>query len=120
MPRRSERSEATGTLSSRCEPSFAFQVAYPAIIQSAFGLFSCKTLADDSSTFLFAQHLDCNSDEAHVARAVAAASLAIWGVGFPLFLGAMVYRFSDNPNYSFVIVSFDTNPICATGRHGSA
>ena len=83
-----------------------FQVSYPAIIQSAFGLFSCKTLADDSSTFLFAQHLDCKSDEAHVARAVAAASLAIWGVGFPLFLGAIIHRFADNPNYRFAIVSY--------------
>jgi hypothetical protein len=87
-------------------PHLRFQVSYPAIIQSAFGLFSCKPLADDSSTFLFAQHLDCDSDEARVARAVAAASLAIWGVGFPLFLGAIIRRFADNPNYSFVIVSY--------------
>jgi hypothetical protein len=47
---------------------------------------------------------------AHVARAVAAASLAIWGVGFPLCLGAMIHRFSNNPKYSFSIVSYGYKP----------
>jgi hypothetical protein len=83
---------------------------YPAIIQSAFGMFSCKTLADGSNTFSLAPHLDCDSDEAHVAKAVAAASLAIWGVGFPLFLAGLIYRFGNNAKYSFVIVSFGYKP----------
>ena len=88
-------------------PSFCFcQLVYPAIIQSAFGLFSCKTLADDSETFSLAPHLDCNSDEALVGRSVAAASLGIWGVGFPLFLGTLIHRFAGNAKYSFVIVSY--------------
>jgi hypothetical protein len=73
-------------------------------------VFSCKTLADGSSTFSLAPHLDCDSDEAHVAKSVAAASLAIWGIGFPLFLGGMIHRFGDNPQYSFVIVSFGYKP----------
>ena len=83
---------------------------YPAIIQSAFGVFTCKTLADGSTTFRLAPHLDCDSDEAHVARAVASASLAIWGVGFPLVLGALIHRFSNNPKYSFSIVSYGYKP----------
>ncbi len=89
-----------------------FQLAYPAVIQAAFGLFSCKTLADGSSIFSFklAPHLDCNSDDANIVRAFAAAALAIWGVGFPLVLGAMILRFSDNPKYSFVIVSYGYQP----------
>ncbi len=86
------------------------QLVYPSIIQSAFGVFACKTLADGSSTFSFAPHLDCDSDEARVARIVAAASLAIWGVGFPLFLGALVQRFSSDPKFSFVIVSYGYKP----------
>ena len=57
-----------------------------------------------------APHLDCESDEARVARAVAAASLAIWGVGFPLFLGLFIHRFSSNPKFSFVIVSYGYKP----------
>ncbi len=87
-----------------------FQLAYPAVIQAAFGLFSCKTLADGSSIFSLAPHLDCNSDDAQIVSAVAAAALAIWGVGFPLVLGTMILRFSDNPKYSFVIVSFGYQP----------
>jgi len=86
------------------------QLVYPAIIQSAFGVFSCKTLRDGWTTFSLAPHLDCDSDKAHVARAVAAASLAIWGVGFPLFLGTFIHRFSNNPKYSFTIVSYGTLP----------
>ena len=89
------------------EPSCCLcQLVYPAIIQSAFGLFSCKTLADDSEMFNSAPHLDCKSDEALVGRAVAAASLGIWGVGFPLFLGTLIHRFAGNPQYSFTIVSY--------------
>ena len=89
------------------EPSCCLcQLVYPAIIQSAFGLFSCKTLADDSEMFNLAPHLDCKSDEALVGRAVAAASLGIWGVGFPLFLGTLIHRFAGNPKYSFTIVSY--------------
>ena len=53
-----------------------------------------------------APHLDCNSDEALVGRAFAAASLGIWGVGFPLLLGTLIHRFAGNPQYSFVIVSY--------------
>jgi hypothetical protein len=83
---------------------------YPAIIQSAFGVFSCKRLADGSTRFSLAPHLDCDSDEAHVAKAVAAASLGIWGVGFPLLLGALIHRFSNNPKYSFSIVSYGYKP----------
>jgi hypothetical protein len=30
----------------------------------------------------------------------------MWGVGFPLVLGALIHRFSSNPKYSFVIVSY--------------
>jgi hypothetical protein len=73
-------------------------------------MFSCKTLADGSNTFSLAPHLDCDSDEAHVAKAVAAASLAIWGVGFPLFLAGLIYRFGHNAKYSFVIVSYGYKP----------
>ena len=73
-------------------------------------MFSCKTLADGSNAFSLAPHLDCDSDEAHVAKAVAAASLATWGVGFPLFLAGLIYRFGSNANYSFVIVSFGYKP----------
>jgi hypothetical protein len=83
-----------------------FQLVYPAVIQSAFGLFSCKTLADGSSTFRsLAPHLDCASDEARVARAAATASLAVWGVGFPIILGVLLNRKASDPKYSFVIVS---------------
>jgi hypothetical protein len=78
---------------------------YPAIIQSAFGMFSCKKLADGSNTFSLAWHLDCDSDEAHVAQAVGAASLAVWGVGFPLLLAGLIHRLGNNAKYSFVIVS---------------
>jgi hypothetical protein len=87
-----------------------WRLAYPAIIQSAFGLFACKTLADESRTFRAAPHLNCDSDEAHVARAVGAASLAVWGVCFPLVLGVLIRRFSSNPKYSFVIVSYGYKP----------
>jgi hypothetical protein len=86
------------------------QLVYPAVIQSAFGVFACKTLADGSITFSLAPHLDCDSDEAHVARAVAGASLAIWGVGFPLVLGQLINRKSSDPKYSFVIVSCGYKP----------
>ena len=79
---------------------------YPAIIQSAFGMFSCKKLTDGSNTFSLAPHLDCDSDEAHVAQAVAAASLAVWGVGFPLLLAGLIHRLGNNAKYSFVIVSY--------------
>jgi hypothetical protein len=57
-----------------------------------------------------APHLDCDSDEARVARAIAAASLAIWGVGFPLVLGLLINRKSGDPKYSFVIVSCGYKP----------
>jgi hypothetical protein len=57
-----------------------------------------------------APHLDCNSDEAHVPRAVAAASLVIWGLGIPIALFAMMHRFRDNPKYSFVIISYGYKP----------
>ena len=68
-------------------------------------MFSCKKLADGSNTFSLAPHLDCDSDEAHVAQAVAAASLAVWGVGFPLLLAGLIHRLGNNAKYSFVIVS---------------
>ena len=56
--------------------------------------------------FSLAPHLDCDSDEAHVAQAVAAASLAVCGVGFPLFFAGLIHRLGNNAKYSFVIVSF--------------
>jgi hypothetical protein len=57
-----------------------------------------------------APHLDCNSDEAHVPRAIAAASLVIWGLGIPLALFAMMHRFRDDPKYSFIIISYGYKP----------
>ena len=69
-------------------------------------MFSCKKLADGSNRLSLAPHLDCDSDEAHVAQAVAAASLAVWGVGFPLFFAGLIHRLGNNAKYSFVIVSF--------------
>jgi hypothetical protein len=69
-------------------------------------MFSCKKLTDGSNMFSLAPHLDCDSDEAHVAQAVAAASLAVWGVGFPLLLAGLIHRLGNNAKYSFVIVSF--------------
>jgi hypothetical protein len=68
-------------------------------------MFLCKKLPDGSNTFSLAPHLDCDSDEAHVAQAVAAASLAVWGVGFPLLLAGLIHRLGNNAKYSFVIVS---------------
>ena len=65
---------------------------------------------DGSNTFSLAPHLDCDSDEARVARAIAAASLVIWGVGFPLVLGLLINRKSGDPKYSFVIVSCGYKP----------
>ena len=85
---------------------FCCQLSYPAVVQSAFGLFSCYTLVDGSSTFFLAPHLDCASDEARIARAVGVASLVIWGVGFPIFLGLLIIRKANDPKYSFVIVSY--------------
>ena len=89
---------------------FCCQLSYPAVVQSAFGLFSCKTLVDGSSTFFLAPHLDCASDEARIARAVGVASLVIWGVGFPIFLGLLIIRKASDPKYSFVIVSYGYKP----------
>jgi hypothetical protein len=34
------------------------------------------------------------------------ASLVIWGVGFPIFLGLLIIRKASDPKYSFVIVSY--------------
>ena len=82
---------------------FCCQLSYPAVVQSAFGLFSCFTLVDGSSTFFLAPHLDCGSDEARIARAVGVASLVIWGVGFPIFLALLIIRKANDPKYSFVI-----------------
>jgi hypothetical protein len=56
--------------------------------------------------FSLAPHLDCDSDEARVARAIAATSLVIWGAGFPIALGLLINRKASDPQYSFVIVSF--------------
>ena len=86
-----------------CPFSFR-QVAYPAIIQSAFGTFACTELADGSRALSLAPHLDCDSDEAHVAQAVAAASLAVWGVCFPNLLDLLIHRKASDPKFSFVIV----------------
>jgi hypothetical protein len=83
-----------------------YQVVYPAIIQTAFGMFSCTSLLDGSRTFSLAPHLDCDSDEAYSAKAVAAASLALWGVAFPIFLGLLIHRKGSDPHYSFTIVSY--------------
>ena len=81
-------------------------MVYPAIIQTAFGMFSCTNLADGSRTFSLAPHLDCDSDEAYVAKAVAAASLALWGVAFPIFFGLLLHRKGSDPKFSFTIVSY--------------
>jgi hypothetical protein len=91
---------------------FCCQLVYPAIVQSAFGLFSCYTLADGSSTFYLAPHLDCGSDEARIARAVGVASLLIWGVCFPIALGVLIIRKARDPKYSFVIVSYGYKSAC--------
>jgi hypothetical protein len=83
------------------------QLAYPAVIQSAFGMFSCQTLLDGATTaFALAPHLDCNSDEAHSVQPIAAASLALWGVGFPFVLGTLIHRLSNSPMYNFSIVAY--------------
>ena len=87
-------------------PFCSRQVAYPAIIQSAFGSFACTELADGSRALSLAPHLDCDSDEAHVAQSVAAASLAVWGVCFPILLGLLIHRKASDPRFSFVIVSY--------------
>ena len=86
------------------------QIVYPAIIRSAFGMFSCNELADGSSRLSAAPHLDCDSDESHVAKAIATASLVVWGAGFPLFLGLILYHKASDPRFSFVIVSYGYKP----------
>jgi hypothetical protein len=81
-------------------------MVYPAIIQSAFGMFSCTDLEDGSRALNSAPHLDCDTDEAHVTKSVAAASLALWGACFPIFLGWLIRCKASNPKFSFVIVSY--------------
>jgi hypothetical protein len=85
---------------------FVCQMVYPAIIQSAFGLFTCTELADGSRALSMAPHLDCDSDDSRFAQAVATSSLAIWGVGFPIFLGLLIKRKASDQRYSFIIVSY--------------
>jgi hypothetical protein len=85
-------------------------MVYPAVIQAAFSLFTCKSLTHDITALSLAPHLDCDSDETRSAQAVAASSLAIWGAGFPIFLWALIKRTSTNPKYSFVIVSYGYKP----------
>ncbi len=101
--------------------SLVVQIAYPAVTQSAFGLFSCYPLADGTRTFTLAPHLDCDSDEARVTKAVGVASLVMWGLAFPILLGLLVIRKGCDAKYSFIIVSYgDTSPGFATGLRSSA
>jgi hypothetical protein len=83
---------------------------YPAIIQSAFGLFQCTKLADGTQALSRAPHLDCDSDETRTARAVATASLIVWGVGIPLFLAIFIKQKARDPWYSFVVISYGYKP----------
>ena len=53
-----------------------------------------------------APHLDYDSDETRLARAVATAVLVLWGVCFPVFLGLLIKVKASDPTYSFVIVSY--------------
>ena len=82
------------------------QLSHTAIIQPAFSLFWCEELADGSKALRLAPHLECDSDETGTARIVACASLGVWGVAFPIFLGVLIKLKFGTQEYSFSLVSF--------------
>ena len=88
------------------------QMCYTAIVQTSFGVFKCKQLADGSEALRLAPHLDCGAQETQKARMVASASLAIWGVAFPIFFGWLLRATRGRPGFSFSLVSYGYRPDC--------
>jgi hypothetical protein len=87
-------------------------MSYTAILQAAFGLFRCAKLADGTSLLISAAHLDCDPEEPRFssARIAAWVSLAVWGLGLPLFLHQLVKRKHNTPGFQFSMIAYGYKP----------